>query len=237
VEADFSQIELRLAAMFSKDPELTRTFRSGGDPHTETAASVSGKAPETITKEERKMAKAVNFGFLYGMGAKKFRIYADEKYQVKVSDEEARAYRKAFFNKYRGLLPWHDRQRRLVRNLEHVVSPIGRIRHLPNVRSSDEGLQAQAEREAINSPVQGLASDLTVLSMVLLHERLDSNRARIIGNVHDAVLFEIDEDYVTEASALIKKTMEHLPLKRYFGFKPAVPIAVDIAVSDHWGEK
>lgn len=236
VEADFSQIELRLAAMFSRDPALTKAFKSGDDPHRETAAAVSGKAPEKITKEERKMAKAVNFGFLYGMGAKKFRVYADEKYGVKVSDEEARAYRKAFFNKYKALLPWHDRQRRLVRNLEHVTSPIGRIRHLPNIQSEDEGLQAQAEREAINSPVQGLASDLTVLSMVLLHERLDSTRGRIIGNVHDAVLFEIDDSYVAEATEIIRETMEHLPLKRYFGFVPTVPIHVDITVSDHWGE-
>lgn len=236
VEADFSQIELRIAAMFSRDQALTKAFRTGGDPHRETAAAVTGKDPTTITKEERKMAKAVNFGFLYGMGAKKFRVYADEKYQVKVSEQEAADYRKKFFQQYRGLLPWHDRQRRLVRNLGHVTSPIGRIRHLPGIESTDEGVQAQAEREAINSPVQGLASDLTVLSMVLLHGRLDRSRGRIIGNVHDSILFQLDDDYVNEGSALIKSTMENLPLKKYFGWKPTVPIQVDISVSDHWGE-
>jgi DNA polymerase-1 len=236
VEADFSQIELRIAAMFSRDPALTKAFRTGGDPHRETAAAVTGKDLATITKEERKMAKAVNFGFLYGMGAKKFRVYADEKYQIKITEQEAADYRKKFFNQYHGLLPWHDRQRRLVRNLGHVTSPIGRIRHLPTIQSSDEGIQAQAEREAINSPVQGLASDLTVLSMVLLHGRLDRHRGRIIGNVHDAILFQLDDDYITEASALIKETMENLPLKKYFGWKPTVPIEVEISVSNHWGE-
>lgn len=236
VEADFSQIELRLAAMFSRDPVLTKTFKTGGDPHYETAQKILGKPKEEITKEERKMAKAVNFGFLYGMGAKKFRVYADEKYDTKISLEEAQAYRKAFFDQYRRLLPWHDRQRRLVRNLGYVVSPIGRIRHLPDINSGDDFLEGQAERNAINSPVQGFASDLTVLSMVLLHDRLERKRARILGNVHDAVLFEIDEDYITEAAEIIRQTMEHLPLKRYFGYEPSIPIEVEITVGDHWGE-
>lgn len=236
VEADFSQIELRIAAMLSRDPALTTAFRSGGDPHTTTAAAVTGIPASQITKEQRKMAKAVNFGFLYGMGAKKFRVYADEKYGVKITEEEALAYRKAFFNQYRGLLPWHDRQRRLVRNLAHVSSPIGRIRHLPAISSDDDFLAGQAEREAINAPVQGFASDLTVLSMVFLHKSLDSKRGRVIGNVHDAVLFEIDEDYIEEAKVLIKQTMENLPLKRYFGYSPTIPIEVDIGVGDHWGE-
>lgn len=236
VEADFSQIELRIAAMLSRDPALTRTFKSGGDPHRETAAGVTGKDPALITKDERKMAKAVNFGFLYGMGPKKFRIYADEKYGVKVTEDEAKEYRNKFFRQYKGLLPWHERQRRLVRNLNQVSSPIGRIRHLPAISSDDEFLRGQAEREAINAPVQGFASDLTVLSMVLLHERLDKTRGRVIGNVHDAVLFEIDEDYIPEAKKIIKSTMEGLPLRRYFGYQPTIPIEVDIIVGDHWGE-
>jgi DNA polymerase-1 len=236
VEADFSQIELRIAAMLSGDRALTRAFQVGDDPHLQTAVKVSGKPAESITKEERKMAKAVNFGFLYGMGSKKFRTYADEKYQVKVNLEEAQEYRKKFFQQYKGLLPWHDRQRRLVRNLKQVTSPIGRIRHLPSIDSDDDFLEGQAEREAINSPVQGFASDLTVLSMVLLHQKLDSKRGRIIGNVHDSVLFEIDEDYIKESSAIIKETMENLPLKKMFGYQPTIPIAVEISVGTHWGE-
>lgn len=236
IEADFSQIELRLAAMFSGDPALTSAFRTGGDPHRETAAKILAKAPELITKEERKMAKAVNFGFLYGMGAKKFMIYADEKYQTKVSLEEAYKYRKAFFEQYAELPKWHARMRRLVNNLHWVSSPIGRIRHLPAILSSDEGIQAEAEREAINSPVQGLASDLTVLSMVLLAQRLDRDRCRIIGNVHDAVLLEATDDYAEEAAGIVKETMETLPLKRFFGWSPTVPIEAEVTVGSHWGE-
>jgi DNA polymerase-1 len=182
------------------------------------------------------MAKAVNFGFLYGMGAKKFMVYADEKYQTKLSMEEALAYRKAFFEQYEGLPKWHARMRRLVRNLHWVQSPIGRVRHLPAILSTDEGVQAEAEREAINSPVQGLASDLTVLSMVLLAGRLDSDHCRIIGNVHDSVLLEATDDYAEEAAATVKEVMERLPLKRFFGWSPTVPIEADVTIGTHWGE-
>lgn len=236
VEADFSQVELRIAAMFSRDPALTRAFTTGGDPHRETASRVLGKAPELITKEERKMAKAVNFGFLYGMGANKFRIYADEKYDVQVSLDEAKAYRKAFFDQYAALEPWHERQRRLVRNLQYVQSPTGRIRHLPTILSTDEMVQGEAEREAINSPVQGFASDLTVLSMVLLLERLDHVTARIIGNVHDSILFEVREEAVQGVTETIKEVMEHLPLKALFGYQTTIPIEAEVTVGQHWGE-
>jgi uracil-DNA glycosylase family 4 len=236
IEADFSQVELRLAAMFSRDPALTRAFTTGGDPHRETAAKVLNKPPAEVTKDERKMAKAVNFGFLYGMGWRKFMTYADEKYDTKVTPDEAQAYRQAFFNQYVGLVPWHQRQRRLVRNLHSVQSPIGRVRHLPAIMSTDEDLQAGAEREAINAPVQGFASDLTVLSMVLIHERLDPKRARIVGNVHDAVLLEARDDYAEETASLVKETMEHLPLKRLFGYEPTVPIEAEVTIGKHWGE-
>lgn len=236
IEADFSQVELRLAAMFSGDPTLTRAFNTGGDPHRETAAKVLGKNPADITKDERKMAKAVNFGFLYGMGWRKFKIYAKEKYDTVVTDAEAQEYRKAFFKQYSSLEAWHKRQRRIVRNLGQVTSPIGRIRHLPTINSTDDGVQGEAEREAINSPVQGFASDLTVLSMVRLSRRLDPLRSRILGNVHDAILLEAEEDYAEEAAAITKRVMENLPLKKLFGFKPTVPIEAEVTIGQHWGE-
>jgi uracil-DNA glycosylase family 4 len=235
IEADFSQIELRIAAMLSRDTELTNAFNNNEDPHMQTAMSVLHRPASEISKEERKMAKAVNFGFLYGMGARKFQIYAKEKYDTEVTEAESKAYRNAFFARYRGLPAWHDRQRRLVRTLGYVQSPIGRIRHLPTIHSSDEGVVAEAERQAINSPVQGLASDFTVLSMVLLHGQLDPKVARILGNLHDAVILEVREDSADDVAALVKRTMENLPLKRYFGFKPTVPILADVQIIQHWG--
>jgi DNA polymerase-1 len=236
IEADFAQVELRLAAMFSRDRTLSDAFRNGEDPHLQTAAKILGKAPELITKEERKMAKAVNFGFLYGMRWKKFKIYAKEKYQTEVTDDEAKAYRNAFFKQYGALENWHNRQRRIVRNIGAVSSPIGRIRHLPNINSTDEGVQGEAEREAINSPVQGFASDLTVLSMVRLSRKLDHTRSRILGNVHDSILLEATEEYAEEAARITKHVMEHLPLKKLFGYSPTVPIEADVTIGQHWGE-
>jgi uracil-DNA glycosylase family 4 len=235
IEADFSQVELRIAAMLSRDVELTKAFNNGEDPHMQTAVSILHRDPSDISKEERKMAKAVNFGFLYGMGARKFQIYAKEKYETEVTEAESKAYRNAFFAKYRGLPAWHDRQRRLVRTLGYVQSPIGRVRHLPTIHSTDQGVVAEAERQAINSPVQGLASDFTVLSMVLLHGQLDPKVARILGNLHDAVMLEVREDRADDIAALVKRTMENLPLRRYFGFEPTVPIIADISIVDHWG--
>jgi len=236
IEADFSQVELRIAAMFSRDPTLTKTFKEGGDPHFETASRILGKPKEQITKEERKMAKAVNFGFLYGMWWKKFRAYADTNYGIEVSIEEAKAYRIAFFKQYSALEAWHERQRRLVRNLGRVTSPTGRVRHLPTIMSTDEGVQAEAEREAINSPVQGFASDLTVLAMVLIHERLDPKQARIIGNVHDSIMLEAREEHAEEVAKLVKEIMENLPIKKLFGYQMTIPIEAEVTISQHWGE-
>jgi len=236
IEADFSQVELRIAAMFSGDKALTKTFKEGGDPHFEMAERILGKPRSQITKEERKLAKSVNFGFLYGMWWKKFKVYADQNYGVQVSDEEAKAYRMAFFAQYTGLGPWHDRQRRLVRNLGYVKSPTGRVRHLPTILSTDEGVQAEAEREAINSPVQGFASDLTVLAMVRIHEKLDPRKAGIIGNVHDSIMLEAREADAEEVAKLVKDTMENLPTKQLFGYDITIPIGADVTVSQHWGE-
>jgi DNA polymerase-1 len=236
IEADFSQIELRIAAMLSRDAALRTAFTTGGDPHRETAARMLGKPPAEVTAEERKMAKAVNFGFLYGMGARKFKTYAKEKYEIEVSDSEAQAYRKAFFAQYASLKPWHERQRRLVHQNGQVHSPIGRIRHLPAINSTDEMMQAEAEREAINSPVQGFASDLTVLAMTLLMDKLDGSRCRLIGNVHDSIMAEATDDYAREAAKIIKETMETLPIREFFGYQLTVPIEAEVKITQHWGE-
>lgn len=236
IEADFSQVELRIAAMLSGDRALIRAFNNGEDPHAQTAAAVMGKPQSQVTKDERKMAKAVNFGFLYGMGARKFKTYAKEKYGVEVTDEEAQAYRKAFFAQYNALLPWHDRQRRTVHNIGSVRSPIGRVRHLPTINSTDDMVVGEAEREAINSPVQGLASDFTVLAMVELEKILDISNARILGNVHDAILLEARDEVADEVAAKVKHVMENLPLKKLFGWETTVPIEAEVTVGTHWGE-
>jgi DNA polymerase-1 len=236
VEADFSQIELRIAAHYSGDQTLQRLYQLGEDVHMQMAVSMTGKPASEVTKEERKKAKAVNFGFLYGMGAKKFVEYARDSYDVEVSLEEAKIVRDRYFEKFAGILPWHQRQRRIVHNYKRVQSLIGRVRHLTDIDSEDEDVQAEAERQAINSPVQSLASDLMLLSLVTLHDEMDPEEALIVGTVHDSILFQIREDTTDKWTSRIKEVMENLPLKKKFGVELEVPIVVDIKVGQHWSE-
>lgn len=240
VEADYSQIELRIAAMLAHERRMLRMFAEGEDLHMNTAVETTGKPASKIKKEERKKAKAVNFGFLYGMGAKKFVEYARDNYEVVVTEAEAERVRRRFFESYPQLLPWHDRQRRLAHRYGRVSSPLGRVRHLTDIKSSDRNVQADAERQAINSPVQSTASDLMLAALIMLH--LDS-RARkdldffIIGSIHDALLFEVHEDHLDKVLPLIRTRMLDMDrIKRMFGAIIDVPIEVEIKVSSHWSE-
>lgn len=238
VEADYSQIELRVAAEISGEPTLTSLYIRGEDVHMAMAMRMTGKPASQITKEERKKAKAVNFGFLYGMGAKKFVNTAWDNYGVKVTLEEAEAFRASFFQQFPLLLRWHAQQRRLAHKYHRVQSPLGRIRHLPDITSPDRGVVSEAERQAINSPVQAMASDLCLLSLVLLDRafRKRSLRAAPIGTVHDAINFEVPVDELDEVLPLIKRQMENPPLEKLFGYRLSIPIVADIGVGRAWGK-
>lgn len=243
LEADYSQVELRVAAMLAGETTLLRIFATGGDAHLTTAAKTARMTPAQILAsdatgktEYRKKAKGVNFGFLYDMGAEKFIQYATMNFGWTPTLEEAEQYRRDYFMLYPKLRPWHDRQRRLVHRYQRVHSPIGRVRHLPDVLSGDRQVVAEAERQAINSPVQSFASDLMLLSMVQLSQRLRSGEARIVGTVHDAILFEVREDVVVPVAKTIKTVMEDMsPVKRLFGAEVTVPIVVEIKVGPYWG--
>jgi uracil-DNA glycosylase family 4 len=236
VEADFSQIELRIAAHIANERNLLRIFRDGRDPHMEMAMRLTGKPAHLVTKEERKKSKGVNFGYLYGMGAAKYVEYARDSYDLQVTMEEAEDSRDEFFRAYPALRPWHERQRRLVRQYKRVQSPIGRVRHLPDVDSPDKMVQGEAERQAINSPVQSLASDMMLLSMTIFDRLMPDDEGFMVGTVHDALLFEIREDKVRKWVPVIRQVMDNLPLKKKFGVVLDVPILVDISVGTHWGE-
>lgn len=236
VEADYSQIELRVAAMLSGDPTMTEIFNTeGADIHTTTAKAVSGKAE--VTKDERKKAKAVNFGFLYGMGANKFREYARDKYEQHLSLEEATEFRNRFFELYNELPRWHQRQRSIVRMYGQVRTPTGRIRHLPEAFSPSDDLKSSAERQAINTPVQSFASDITVSSLIEIHRTIPRDRLRIVGNVHDAILFEVRDEYLEEVTAQIREIMENPKIiTEQFGIRLKVPIVADVSVKrGGWG--
>lgn len=239
IEADYSQVELRVVAYLSRDRTMLHLYKTGADIHLATASTVLGIPLSQVTKDERKKAKAVNFGFVYGMGWRKFIATAFEKYDAVFTEDEAKAVRVAFFEQFAGLQPWHAKQRRLVREYGRVQSPIGRVRHLPDIYSPDPGVQSEAERQAINSPVQSFASDMAVLSMVEINKKFRAAgiKGHCLGLVHDAVNFEIRDDHVAHALPIIKDTMEDVrPLEKKFGIHLDVPIVADLKVGQHWGD-
>ena len=241
VESDYSQVELRIAAFLANETTMKHIYAIGGDIHLSTAARVTGKPEKLVTKEERKkVGKPVNFGFLYGMGPQKFIQTAFENYGAEFTLEGAKAARDTYFQLYPKLLPWHARQRRLVNEYGRVQSPLGRIRHLPDIYSPEEGVRREAERQAINSPVQGFASDLAVISMIVINQKfreLDLP-AYCIGLVHDAINYEIRDDALAEALPIIKSTMEDMSIvRKQFGVVIDLPIVADVAVGQHWGDK
>lgn len=239
VEADYSQVELRIVAFLSRDRTMLHLYKTGADIHLATASSVLGIPESRVTKDERKKAKAVNFGFVYGMGWRKFISTAFEKYQAVFTEEEARAVREAFFDHFQGLQPWHAKQRRLVRQYGRVQSPIGRIRHLPDIYSPEEGVRAEAERQAINSPVQSFGSDMAVVSMVRINRKFRKRgiQGHCLGLVHDAINYEIRDDHVAEALPIIKDVMEDMSIiRKKFGVHMDVPIIADLKLGQHWGD-
>lgn len=233
-EADYSQLELRIAAHYSNDPTMLRIYNEGGDIHTMTASLMTGG--RTPTKEERSKAKAVNFGFLYGMSAKKFVDYAYDSYGQTFSNVEAEAYRDAFFAKYSRLLPWHKEQEELCEMLGGVTTLFGRFRKLPKIYSDNKYEHLEAARRAVNTPVQGTGSDILLSASVEVHKRLSPYGLKICGTVHDSILGEFnaeDEGWIVDE---IKAIMAHPRILDDFGIELKVGLEADIGVGP-WGSK
>lgn len=227
-EADYSQLELRIAAHYAKDKTMLSIYNNDGDIHTETAKLfTNGKDP---TKEERGKAKAVNFGFLYGMQAKKFVKYALDSYGQTFTLKEAEHIRDLFFAKYSRLLPWHKEQEDLCEMQGGIYNMFGRFRRLPLIYSPNKWERASAARRAINTPVQGSGSDLLISAVTQINKEL-KGIAWIGATVHDSIIGECkieDKDYVDET---IRRIMKHPKVLDDFGVSLRVPLDVDIG----WG--
>lgn len=227
-EADYSQLELRIAAHYSNDQTMLKIYNENGDIHTETARLfTNGREP---TKEERNKAKAVNFGFLYGMQAKKFVEYALNSYGQTFTLQEATHVRELFFAKYSRLLPWHKEQEYLCEMQSGVSNLFGRFRRLPDIHSSNKWERAGAARRAINTPVQGSGSDLLISAVTQINKEL-KGIAWVGATVHDSIIGECrieDKDFV---DATIRRIMAHPKVLDDFGVTLKVPLDVDIG----WG--
>lgn len=232
IEADYSQIELRVAAHYAQESNMLKIYREGGDIHTETARTLCGGEP---TKEDRSKAKAVNFGFLYGMQAKGFVDYAFDSYGVVFTSSEAERYRDLFFQKYSRLLTWHDKMAQLCEANGGVSNLFGRFRALPKIYSQYKWERNEAVRRAINSPVQGTASDLLLCAAVQIQNELGPKYdLKIVGTVHDSILAEIPQECADECVADIKRIMSHPEALDVFGIEFSLPIESDVGVGP-WG--
>lgn len=175
-----------------------------------------------------------NFGFLYGMSAKTFVEYA-KGYNLNLTEEHSEELRNNFFEAYPRLLPWHEECKNYARKNGYTWSPIGRKRFLPDINSSNWSKRGQAERQSINSGVQGFASDMCIsaLSDIVFSDIIDHERCLVLGSVHDAILFEVRDDYVEEVAPIIKDMMEHPSIIE--GIDIPVPMVADVEIHQAWG--
>ncbi|MGB1699015.1 MAG: DNA polymerase, partial [Nannocystaceae bacterium] len=228
IVADYAQVELRVAAQVAPCDEMRRVFLEGRDPHRTTAATLTGKAEAEISDRERKLAKAINFGFLFGMGPRRFQSYAEASYDIALTSDEARAARAAFLRTYPGIDAWHQRTAALPRRTRdgriYVATRLGRQR----------GFEVDdfSFTTALNIPVQGTAAEGFKLAMMRLHERLPALQSRGLLCVHD--------EYIAEAPASKAEEVRELVISEMIaGMKevtPDVPIEVEATVCDHWEE-
>jgi DNA polymerase-1 len=202
IVADYSQVELRVAAIVANDWVMLKAYEKGEDLHRKTAAFVAGIKEEEVTKEERQKAKAVNFGFLFGMGAERFVDYARDSYGVKLTLEDSKRARSRFFDTYKGISIWHSRTRKEVERTYKSSTPMGFIRYF------DKSTAVwKIQNEALNTPVQGGAAEVTLKALHHIGEALDWSKAQIINCIHDEIIIESNDDYVETASKILEKGM------------------------------
>ncbi|RAN75150.1 DNA polymerase I [Bacillus sp. SRB_336] len=222
--ADYSQIELRIMAHLSGDEGLLRAFHAGGDVHRATAAEVFGVAPEDITTNQRRAAKAINFGLMYGMSA--FGLAR----QLSVDRGEASDYMGRYFSRYPGVRAFMDATREQAHRDGYVETIFGRRLYLENLTSRNQGLRQGAERAAVNAPMQGSAADIIKRAMIGVAAWLkDRDDAHMLMQVHDELVFEVRADAVEEVRAAVMERMSGAA-------ELAVPLVVDVGVGANWDE-
>jgi DNA polymerase-1 len=216
------------------DPVMIHAYKNGQDIHKITAMAVSGHTPETwdkLSKEEQKLlryrAKAVNFGFIYGMRAKKFQRYAKTDYGVDLTPEEADRYYNLYHRTYKGIKRWHDKRISEVHQNGFVTSLHGFRRNLPSIYSNDSMIQAGAERNAINSPIQGFGSDLGVLAIARIARQVDPEIICPVAFIHDDVVLQVKDGHEEEALNMLLWVLNNPPLEQLFGIKSPIPILAE----------
>ena len=223
VDADYSQIELRVLAHISGDEIMKKAFLDGVDIHTVTASQVFNQPIEWITPDLRSKAKAVNFGIVYGIGA--FSLSKD----IGVSMTKASEYIRAYLSKYSGIAHYMDKTVAKARHDGYVETMFGRRRYIKELAAKNKNLQSFGERVAKNTPIQGTAADIIKIAMIKVYNRLRESKldAKLILQVHDELIVEAKEDCADKAAALLKEEMEN-------AVKLTVPMTVDVNIGKTW---
>lgn len=229
VSADYSQFELRMAAVLAKDKELTDMFNRDVDVHTATAAQIYDRQPEDVTKNMRRHAKVVNFGILYGMSPHGLSV------ATSMTQAEAKEFIDKYFELRKPILAYTNKLRELAKEQGYVETMFGRRRPTPDVKSSNFMVRSAAERAAINMPLQGTCADLMKMAMIDIQKYLDeldrqqSQATNMLLQIHDSVLVECPKDKAEEVARQLKKIMEGV-------YKLPVKLTVDTAIGKNWGE-
>lgn len=242
LDLDYSQVELRVAAFISRSRPMIEAFQRGDDLHRLLAAKIAGKAPEDVTSLERKRAKAGNFGLLYGMSPGGFQSYAATAYDVSLTLAEAQAVHSAFFEMWDGMRQWHERAKRRAYERGYVTSPIGRTQWLSDLYSKSSFKSSHAERNALNSPVQGFGSDLMQMAAASIMGTLPGyplprvEGAHVVATVHDEICIEVPEDRWQEILIECKRRMEDVnTFLRPLDCQMDVPIVAGPSAGTRWG--
>ncbi len=225
VSADYSQVELRIFAHYSQDPAFLDAFEKGEDIHSRTASEILATRTDAVSPDQRRIAKAINFGIIYGMGPGKL------SEELGIDRKRAKEYIEAYYERYRGVARYRDQMIAMARQKGYVTTLFNRRRYLPGINHAKQRVRAEAERMAINTPIQGTAADLIKKAMINIHKRLNQEGfgARMLLQVHDELLFEVPEAELEVLEILVKEEMEGVyPLR--------VPLKVDINRGRNWGE-
>lgn len=239
LNADYSQLELRLAAHLSNDENFCRVFIEGRDPHQEVAYAFFDKPEDEVSPYERYMAKCVNFGVAYGRGAESIALGPEMEYVEEIGGkrwtvEQVKEFFTAYFDHFPQFLEWCEDQKHYAYTHQYVESPMGRRRRFPLILRSDGGAVG---RQAVNTPIQGTASDFTFSALIRIHRRLCELNdlvgrvvAFIVSTVHDSLLIECHRKYVKKVTAIVYEEMENVPLTC------AVPFEAEVKVGTRWGD-
>lgn len=225
MSADYSQIELVVLSHVTGDANLRNAFINGSDVHRETAAKIFGVFPEMVTPEQRRTAKTINFGILYGMSA--FRLSND----LRIPMKDAKKFIETYFEQYPQVSGFIEETKRRAKEDGFVRTAMGHVRYIPEIRSSNKAVQAAAERMAVNTVIQGTAAEIMKKAMISIDGKMKEAglRARILLQVHDELIFEVPEDEVERLGSMVRECMEG-------AFTLSVPLHVEIETGRRWGE-